>query len=58
MMKEIHNLNAFPRRDRDLKEATLILKNAITEYQRIEGNVLEPGPFVCFFNWLFINHLV
>lgn len=42
MRKYVALINAFPQRDRDLKEATLILKNTITEYQR-SGNTLEPG---------------
>jgi hypothetical protein len=48
MRKHVALVNAFPRRDRDLKDATLILRNAITEYQRIEGNALEPGFFFSF----------
>jgi hypothetical protein len=43
MRKHVALVNAFPRRDRDLKEATLILNNTVTEYLRIEGNSLEPG---------------
>ncbi|KAF8802115.1 hypothetical protein BYT27DRAFT_7261232 [Phlegmacium glaucopus] len=42
MRRHVALVNAFPRRDRDLKEATLILNNTVTEYQRIEGNDLEP----------------
>ncbi|KAF8808096.1 hypothetical protein BYT27DRAFT_7211689 [Phlegmacium glaucopus] len=42
MRRHVALVNAFPRRDRDLKEATLILNNTVTEYQRIEGNALEP----------------
>jgi hypothetical protein len=58
MRKHIALVNAFPRRDRDLKEATLILKNTITEYERIEGNnALEPGCLFVFFNLLDIDHL-
>ena len=49
MRKHVALVNAFPRRDRDLKEATLILNNTITEYQRKEGNILELGYFVCLF---------
>jgi hypothetical protein len=49
MRKHVALVNAFPRRDRDLKEATLILKNTITEYERIEGNTLEPGCFLLSF---------
>jgi hypothetical protein len=49
MRKHVALVNSFPRRDRDLKEATLILNNTVTEYLRIEGNTLEPGFFVCFF---------
>ena len=49
MKKHIALVNAFPRRDRDLKDAMLILRNTITEYERIEGNILEPG---CFFHFL------
>lgn len=45
MKKHVALVNAFPRRDRDLKEATLILKNTITEYQATEGNALDPGWF-------------
>jgi len=49
MRKHIALVNAFLQRDRDLKEATLILNNSITEYQQIEGNTLEPGLFLfCF----------
>lgn len=58
MRKHVALVNAFPRRDRDLKEATLILNNTITEYQRKEGNILEPGCFVCLFNLLVIDHLL
>lgn len=43
MRRHVVLVNAFPRRDRDLKEATLILNNTITEYLRIEGNTLDPG---------------
>ena len=58
MRKHIALVNAFPRRDRDLKEATLILKNTITEYERIEGNnVLEPGSLFISLNLLVIDHL-
>jgi hypothetical protein len=56
MRKHVALVNAFPRRDRDLKEATLILKNAITEYQRTEGNILDPGCFFCLFTLLVIDH--
>ncbi|KAF8800223.1 hypothetical protein BYT27DRAFT_7314444 [Phlegmacium glaucopus] len=42
MRRHVALINAFPQRDRDLKEATLILNNTVTEYQRIEGNGLEP----------------
>lgn len=57
MRKHIALVNAFPRRDRDLKEATLILKNTITGYERIEGNnVLEPGYLFIFLNLLAIDH--
>ncbi|KAF8800630.1 hypothetical protein BYT27DRAFT_7262788 [Phlegmacium glaucopus] len=42
MRRHVALVNAFPQRDRDLKEATLILNNTVTEYQRIEGNALEP----------------
>lgn len=49
MRRHVALVNAFPRRDRDLKEATLILQNTITEYQRTEGNVLDPG-FSSFFS--------
>ena len=45
MRKHIALVNAFPWRDRDLKEATLILKNTIMEYERINGNSLDPGFF-------------
>ena len=45
MRKHIALVNAFLWRDRDLKEATLILKNMITEYERINGNTLAPGFF-------------
>ena len=45
MRKHIALVNAFTQRDRDLKEATLILKNMITEYERINGNSLDPGFF-------------
>ena len=51
MRKHVAFVNAFPRRDRDLKEATLILKNAITEYQRTEGNILDPGFFSVFLHY-------
>lgn len=46
MRKHVALVNAFPQRDRDLKDATLILNNTMTEYLRIEGNILEPGYFV------------
>ena len=50
MRKYVAVVNAFPRRDQDLKDAMLILKNAITEYEKIEGNTLEHGfSFVFFF---------
>lgn len=49
MRKHVALVNAFPRRDRDLGEATLILNNTITEYQRIEGNTLDQGSFHLFF---------
>lgn len=53
MQRHVALINAFPQRD--LKEATLILKNAIDEYQRIEGNnTLEPGYFICLFNLLLV----
>lgn len=35
MRRHIALVNAFPLWDRDLKEATLILRNTITEYERI-----------------------
>ena len=46
MRKHVALVNAFPQRDRDLKDATLILNNTMTEYLWIEGNILEPGYFV------------
>jgi hypothetical protein len=46
MRKHVALVNAFPRRDTDLKEATLILNNTITEYLQIEGNTLETGCYV------------
>lgn len=46
MRKHVALVNAFPRRDRDLKDATLILNNTITEYLQIEGNTLETGCYV------------
>ena len=49
MRKHVALVNAFPRRDRDLKEATLILNNTVIEYLRIEGNSLEPGLAIWFF---------
>ena len=52
MRKHIALVNAFPRRDRDLKEATHILNNTITEYLQIEGNTLEEGCYV----WLFFTY--
>lgn len=51
MRKHVALVNAFPRRDKDLKEATLILNNTVTEYLRIEGNTLEPGHFFHFFTY-------
>jgi len=55
MRKHVALVNAFPQRDRDLKDATLILNNTVTEYLQIEGNTLEPGCFFCFFTyWLLI----
>lgn len=57
MRKHVALVNAFPRRDRDLKEATLILNNTITEYQRIEGNTLDQGSFHFFYTLLVIDHL-
>jgi hypothetical protein len=57
MRKHVALVNAFPRRDRDLKEATLILNNTIAEYQRIEGNVLDPGYFHYFSNFLVVDLL-
>lgn len=57
MRKHVALVNAFPQRDRDLKEATLILRNTIAEYQRIEGNTLNPGCFFCLFNLFVIDHL-
>jgi hypothetical protein len=50
MRRHVALINAFPRRDRDLKEATLVLNNTITEYLQTEGNSLDPGFFVVFFN--------
>jgi hypothetical protein len=52
MSRHVALINAFPRRDRDLKEATLILNNTITEYLSIKGNILEEGCFICLFNLL------
>ena len=49
MRKHVALVNGFPWRDRDLKEATLILNNSITEYLRIEGNTLEPGSLLFLF---------
>jgi hypothetical protein len=48
MRRHVALVNAFPRRDRDLKEARLILQNTITEYQRTEGNILDPGSSFVF----------
>lgn len=58
MRKHVALVNAFPRRDRDLKEATLILQNTIAEYERIEGNILEPGHFGYYLNLFVINHML
>ena len=58
MRKHIAVVNAFLRRDTDLKDAMLILKNTMTEYERIESNsALEPGNllFVFLFNLLVID---
>ena len=46
MRKHVALVNAFPRRDRDLHEATLILNNTVREYLHIEGNSLEPGLLI------------
>lgn len=46
------------RKETDLKDAMLILKNTMTEYERIESNsALEPGNllFVFLFNLLVID---
>jgi hypothetical protein len=43
MRRYVALVNAFPQRETDLKNATMLLSNAITEYEQIEGNVLEPG---------------
>jgi hypothetical protein len=56
MRRHVALVNAFPRRDRDLKEATLVLNNTISEYLRTEGNTLDPGRFVVFFNFSVIDH--
>jgi hypothetical protein len=48
MRRYVALVNAFPRRDRDLKEAMNILQNSITEYQRTEGNVLDPSSSFLF----------
>jgi hypothetical protein len=45
MRKHVCLFNAFPRRDRDLKEATLVLNDTIKEHLNVEGNSLEPGMF-------------
>lgn len=46
MRKHIALVNPFPQRDKDLKEATLILNNTLAEYQGIENNTLQPGYFI------------
>ena len=51
MKKHVALVNSFPRRDRDLKEATLILRNTIAEYERTEGNSLAPGFFFVFLTY-------
>ncbi|KAF8805695.1 hypothetical protein BYT27DRAFT_7339642 [Phlegmacium glaucopus] len=43
MRRHVALVNAFPRRETDLKQATLILTNTIAEYQMVADNVLEPG---------------
>lgn len=51
MRRHVAIINAFPRRDRDLKEATFVLNNTITEYLRIDGNTLDPSYFIIFLNY-------
>ncbi|KAF8805253.1 hypothetical protein BYT27DRAFT_7339806 [Phlegmacium glaucopus] len=43
MRRHVALVNTFPRREMDLKQATLILTNTIAEYQMVADNVLEPG---------------
>ena len=51
MSRHVALVNAFPQRNRDLKEATLILNNTITEYLSVEGNILEEGCFIIFLTY-------
>lgn len=57
MRRHIALINAFPRRETDLKVASLIVSNTIEEYKE-EGNILEPGSVSLNFYLLIIDHLL
>ena len=54
MRRHIALINAFPRREMDLKVASLIISNAIEEYKE-EGSILESGSVLLNFHSLIID---
>src|ERR1700678_640099 len=54
MRRHVALINAFPRRETDLKVASIIISNTIEEYKE-EGNTLEPGLVSLNFHLLIIE---